>query len=126
MWVRLLGPVELEVDGASIGVGGPRAQAVLAVLAVRAGEVVTADWLIDQLWGERPPRAARVSLQAYVSRLRRFLPPETERLLPRHPRGFLLDAPVAEVDARRFVRLSEQGRAAGANGRWPDALQSVR
>jgi DNA-binding SARP family transcriptional activator len=126
MRVRLLGPVELEVGGATVGVGGPRAQAVLAVLAVHAGEVVTADWLIDQLWGERPPRAARVSLQTYVSRLRAVVAPQTERLLPRHARGYLLDPAAAEVDARCFVRLSEQGRAAAADGRWPDALQNVR
>jgi hypothetical protein len=44
MEVRLLGPVELAVDEDRLDVGGPRAQAVLALLAVRAGEVVTADW----------------------------------------------------------------------------------
>lgn len=126
MRVRLLGPVEIEVEGARVGVGGPRAQAVLAVLAVRAGEVVTADWLIDQLWGERPPRAARVSLQTYVSRLRGILAPATEHLLPRHPLGYSIDPAVAEVDARRFLRLSEQGRAAAAGGHWVDALQSIR
>lgn len=114
------------MEGASVGVGGPRAQAVLAVLAVRAGEIVTADWLIDQLWGERPPRAARVSLQTYVSRLRGILAPATEHLLPRHPRGYYLDPAVAEVDTRRFLRLSEQGRAAAAGGHWVDALQNVQ
>jgi DNA-binding SARP family transcriptional activator len=126
MEVRLLGPVELEIAGARVDVGGPRAQAVLALLAVRAGEVVTADWLIDQLWGERPPRAARITLQSYISRLRRLAVPDSERLVPRHPRGYRLDPSVIEVDASRFIRLSEQGRGQAAAGRWRESLQSLR
>ncbi|HET9256520.1 MAG TPA: BTAD domain-containing putative transcriptional regulator [Pseudonocardiaceae bacterium] len=126
MRLRLLGPVELECDGTPVSVGGPRAQAVLAVLAVRADEIVTADWLVDQLWGERPPRTARVSLQTYVSRLRGISAPVTERLLPRHPRGYLVDGAAAEIDARRFTRLSEQGRAAASERHWPEALRDIR
>lgn len=126
MDVRLLGPVELEVGGIGFGVGGPRAQAVLALLVVRAGEVVTADWLIDQLWGEHPPRAARVALQSYVSRLRGLAVPDTERLLPRHRSGYFLDTSVTGVDAQQFIRLSEQGRDLAAGGRWREALESLR
>jgi DNA-binding SARP family transcriptional activator/tetratricopeptide (TPR) repeat protein len=126
MQVRLLGPVELAVGTVSIPVGGPRAQAVLAVLAARAGEVATADWLIDQLWGERPPRTARVSLQTYVSRLRRAYPPETESLLPRHPRGYLLDDAAAAIDTRQFGHCSTQARLEASEQRWPDAVHSVR
>jgi DNA-binding SARP family transcriptional activator len=122
MRVRLLGPVELEVDQRPLAVGGPRAQAVLAILAVRAGEVLTADWLIDQVWGERPPPAARASLQAYVSRLRAGGPPHTRDLLPRHPRGYLVDPRAGEIDARRYRWLSAQSRAAAATGRWRDTL----
>jgi DNA-binding SARP family transcriptional activator/tetratricopeptide (TPR) repeat protein len=99
---------------------------VLAVLAARTGEVATADWLIDQLWGERPPRTARVSLQTYVSRLRRAHPPETESLLPRHPRGYLLDDAAAAIDARQFGHRSTQARLEASERRWPDAVHSVR
>lgn len=124
--VRLLGPVELEIDGVRLGVGGPRAQAVLALLAVRAGKVVTADWLIDQVWGAQPPRAARVALQSYISRVRRLAVPETSRMLPVHPRGYLLDSSVAGIDVPQFTRLSEQGRSYAAVGRWREALEILR
>lgn len=126
MDLRLLGPVALGIDGMWQRVGGPRAQAVLALLAVRANEVVTADRLIDQLWGEHPPRAARVALQSYVSRLRGLAAPDTERLLPRQRIGYVLDASVADIDAVRFAELSELGRNQAAAGRWHEAIATLR
>jgi len=116
MQVRLLGPVDIETTVGTVGLGGPRAQAVVGLLAVRAGEILTADWLIDQLWGERPPPAARTTLQSYVSRLRAVGGSDTERLLPRHPRGYLLDPQAAEIDVREFRRLSARAHTSAADG----------
>jgi hypothetical protein len=42
MHVRLLGPVEIETAVGTVGLGGPRAQAVVGLLAVRAGEMLNA------------------------------------------------------------------------------------
>jgi hypothetical protein len=47
--------------------------------------------------GERPPRAARIALQSYISRLRRLVVPDSERLVPRHPRGYSLDHAVVDM-----------------------------
>lgn len=125
--LRLLGPVELEISGRWCSVGGPRAQAVLALLAVRVGEIVPADWLIEELWGGRPPRSARIALQSYISRLRKLSPSGTERmLLPRHPHGYFLDTAVITVDADRFVRLSKEGHQLATVGRWRQALASLQ
>lgn len=126
MQMQLLGPVGLDVRGVQIDVGGPRAQAVLALLAVRANDVVSADWLVDQVWGERPPRGARGALQSYVSRLRRVAVPDSERMLPRHPRGYRLDASTVDIDVARFVRLSEQAGDQATAGRWRDSRGSLR
>ncbi|HEX4759728.1 MAG TPA: helix-turn-helix domain-containing protein, partial [Thermoleophilaceae bacterium] len=53
--------------------GGPRQKALLAILLLHHGEVVSSDRLIDELWGERPPATAAKTLQGYVSHLRKAL-----------------------------------------------------
>jgi DNA-binding SARP family transcriptional activator len=61
---RLLGPLEvLGEDGSPLPLGGAKQRAVLAVLLLRAGEVVSSEFLIDAVWGEEPPRTAATSLQ---------------------------------------------------------------
>lgn len=106
----LLGPLEVR-DGAGtpIEVGGARARTLLALLALAPGQVVTAAWLIDRIWGEAPPDGAVNALQALVSRLRRRLPPG---LVESHPSGYRLRLDPESVDVRRFERLLTAGDAA--------------
>ena len=70
----MLGPLEVR-DGAGSAreVSGTRLRALLGLLALRAGQVVPAGWLIGELWGERLPADAPNALQALVSRLRRAI-----------------------------------------------------
>ena len=71
--IRVLGPLEAEVEGARADLGGPLQRAVLALLLMERGRVVSVDRMIDQLWRGEPPPRAIASLQAYVSNLRRLL-----------------------------------------------------
>ena len=73
MDVRLLGAIEASADGIPLPLGGPRQRAVLADLALHAGQTVATAQLIDDLWGERPPASAAHTLETYVSRLRHAL-----------------------------------------------------
>jgi len=68
---RILGPLEVVEDDRPLVLGGPKQRALLAVLLLHRGEVVSTDRLIDQLWGERPPASAAKSVQVYVSNLRK-------------------------------------------------------
>jgi len=63
---RILGPVEVVERQRTIALGSPKQRALLAILVLRRGEVVTSERLIDQLWGERPPASAAKTLQGYV------------------------------------------------------------
>ena len=73
---RMLGPLEvLDDDGRPLILGGAKQRALLAVLLLHPGQVVAADRLIDELWGEDPPDTARNVLQVYVANLRRVLEP---------------------------------------------------
>lgn len=74
--VRVLGPVGAADQGQELVVPGPTAATILAVLVTSAPAAVSSDRLVDAVWGEDPPRAARKSLQAHVSKLRRSLQPD--------------------------------------------------
>jgi DNA-binding SARP family transcriptional activator len=68
--LRVLGPVELVVDGQSVPIGHVKQRCVLAVLVVEANRVVPTEQLIDRVWGEAPPPRVRNVLSGYVARLR--------------------------------------------------------
>ncbi|MFJ9646080.1 BTAD domain-containing putative transcriptional regulator [Streptomyces sp. NPDC101206] len=115
---RLLGPVELydHRSGTRTVPSGAKQRALFAALAVRGGEVLSTERLIDELWGERPPANAANALQAHVARLRRLLPRAggdgpARALIATHPLGYRLRTGSASTDVQRFHRLCEQGRA---------------
>ena len=70
---RILGPLEVVENGRPVIVGAPKVRALLAVLLLHRGEVVSTDRLIDALWGERAPATAAKTVQVYVSNLRKAL-----------------------------------------------------
>lgn len=113
MQYRLLGALELQNGDRPVALGGAKQRALLALLLVNANQVVSRDRLIDELWGEEPPPSVVQSVQVYVSRLRKLLPPDT--LLTR-PTGYLLEVEPADVDLSCFERLLAEGRAALAAG----------
>ncbi len=77
MEFRILGPVEVWDKGRRRPLGGAKQRALLATLLLHANEVVSADRLIDDLWGEDSPENAATALRVNVSRLRKALPPDT-------------------------------------------------
>src|SRR6266545_6389717 len=109
MRFRVLGPLEVSAGAERISLGGPKQRSVLASLLVRPNQVVPADDVIDQLWGEDPPDTARKTLQSYVTHLRRALGPD--RLEWRAP-GYVLHLDPQELDAARFVSLVHEAKAA--------------
>ncbi|MEU8421633.1 BTAD domain-containing putative transcriptional regulator [Micromonospora sp. NPDC048835] len=126
MRFRILGPTQVVLaDGREVPVGGPRLRALLALLLLDAGRVVSAERLIDGLYGEHPPRGAVNALQSQVSRLRQALPADHDPV-ELHPAGYRLAVAPDEVDAYRFERLAEAGRRALADGDWHRAATVLR
>lgn len=132
---RILGPLELRVDGRVVSVGGPMQRSLLGVLLVYAGEVVSVQRLIDVLWGERPPKTARTSLHGLVSRLRAALDAAGEGFSPLVSRapGYVLEVGLAELDRNEFERFVAEsaeakraGDLAGAATRLRQALRLWR
>jgi YVTN family beta-propeller protein len=111
---RVLGPLQVAVNGTLLPLGGAKQRAVLALLLLRANEVVPIDRLIDELWGESPPESAANMLQGYVSHLRKTLEPGRKRgeheLLVSRPPGYVLQIGQNQLDAERFVSLTSEAR----------------
>jgi YVTN family beta-propeller protein len=110
---RMLGPLEVVDAERPVALGGPKQRALLAILLLGRGEVISSDRLIDQLWGERPPATAAKTLQGYVSHLRKALGDEV--LLTRGG-GYLLTTAPEQVDAERFETIVADARRALAVG----------
>ena len=92
MEFRLLGPFDVWRDGAPVALGGRRQRAVLALLVMHAGEVVSTDRIVEEIWAGDPPPSAVRTLHSYVSRLRSVLADESGRdLLVRRDPGYVLD-----------------------------------
>jgi predicted ATPase/DNA-binding SARP family transcriptional activator len=98
--VGVLGPLAVRVGGESVTVPGRKPRAVLALLAIRAGRVVSPEELIDALWGDDPPASARKAVQMYVSTVRRVLPGGIETVAG----GYRCRIDPADVDAHVFER----------------------
>ena len=123
MEFRILGPLEVVESGRMAAIGGGRQRALLVVLLLRAKEVVSQERLIEDLWGDEAPETAAKSLHNQVSALRRSLGART--IVTRAP-GYVLEVEPEALDARRFERLVDEGRAEGdpraARERFREAL----
>ena len=105
--VRVLGPLEVLIDGVDVRLGGPKQRAVLALLAAEVGKPVSVDTLIDGVWGDEPTAGARSTLQTYVSNLRTAI----GDVIVRDDGGYRLAAEPEDVDAIEFERAAEQAAA---------------
>lgn len=109
MEVRLLGPVECLGDEGPVPIPGTSARAVLAILALRAGEVVLTDEIVEGLWGASFPLDPTAAVRVTVSRLRRALGKDRERLRS-VALGYVLDLTAAEVDVGRAEGALAEGK----------------
>ncbi len=109
--LRLLGEMQVRLDGAEVSVASGRQRLLLARLALAEGRFVPASQLIDEIWEDRPPGSATNALQVYISGLRKLLGPAAVRT---SGRAYALDD-AAAVDVMQFREEVSAGlRAAGA------------
>jgi DNA-binding SARP family transcriptional activator len=125
---HILGPLEVvDVEaGRRLPLGGPKQQAVLALLVLRRRTVVPVARIIEGLWGEEPPASAMGTLQSYISNLRRALEPQrgpgaAPTVLVTEAGGYRLAIDEQDVDAAVFERLLADAEAALDDGRDEEA-----
>ncbi|HZA78990.1 MAG TPA: BTAD domain-containing putative transcriptional regulator [Acidimicrobiales bacterium] len=101
MEFRILGSFEVVGTTGPIDVQGAKRRGLLACLVVHAGQPISKDRLVEELWGDARSDGAARTVQTYISQLRRRLRDESARLETR-PGGYLLDIKAGDVDAYRF------------------------
>jgi DNA-binding SARP family transcriptional activator len=130
VWVGVLGPLAVRVGDAPLELTSAMQRDLLGLLALRAGEVVPRDEIVEALWAGAPPRSSSTLVHMYVSQLRRALEPERP---PRAPSelivasrgGYLLRVGEDQLDLAWAERLAAQARQAQAGGEHDRAYQLV-
>jgi YVTN family beta-propeller protein len=126
MQFLILGPLEVRDGGRNLSLGGPKQRAVLAMLLVRMGEVVSRERLIEGLWGEHPPKTAGHVIESYISRLRQELGANGGTAdLATMTHGYSLRADPWQLDVHRFETLVAEGRGHLAGGDPAEAAGSL-
>ncbi|MFJ1665053.1 AfsR/SARP family transcriptional regulator [Streptomyces bottropensis] len=114
---RVLGPVEVWLDGQRLPPFPPKPTALLTAGLVEAGKLVSVDRLVDAVWGDRPPASAAKLVQGYVLKLRQVLHrPDTREVIKTRPRGYVFEPQEGQLDLQLFQALLERGHAEAARG----------
>src|SRR4051794_18884877 len=114
--VKILGNLEILREGRVSTPSAPMVRRILALLALRANQVVPVETFIEELWGEDPPKCARMTVRSYIYQLRKMLVAEGlqelgEELLITKVPGYVLRLPEHALDLDTFERLAAEGRA---------------
>ena len=112
---RVLGSLEVVGRDGPLLLDGLKTRALLALLLVHRGEVLSTDRIVDALWEEHAPRSATKLVQGYVSKLRRAV---GDGVLRTHGRGYVLAVDRGQVDVDRFEELVADGRSALEREDW--------
>lgn len=110
----LLGSLRLTDGRGECVISASKVEVLLATLLIQAGQVVSMDQLIGEIWPDRPPRRATAALHVYVCTLRKLLAKHCRRrpTVVTSPPGYLFELGSDEVDFELFLDLLGQGRAA--------------
>jgi DNA-binding SARP family transcriptional activator/tetratricopeptide (TPR) repeat protein len=122
----LLGPLIVRRDDAVVPVQRGKQRAVLAALLMNANRVVRLDQLAEVLWGPASPPSARVTLQNYVTRLRKGLGDAGRTRISTQPGGYQISVADGELDVIRFEALLGSAHAAGRDGSWERVGRQAR
>jgi WD40 repeat protein/DNA-binding SARP family transcriptional activator len=125
MQIRVLGHLEASIDDRPVALGGAKQRAVLAMLGLEANRAVSADRLIEGLWGEEAPPSAAKMVQNYVWRLRKVLAADGGAEIRTQGRGYELHIDPESVDVVRFERLVAEAVRAATAGDAPDAAREA-
>ncbi|WP_329562993.1 tetratricopeptide repeat protein [Streptomyces uncialis] len=123
MRFRMLGPLEVTGPDRSVPITAERQRVLLALLLMEANRVVTAERLVDAVWGDSPPSTARGQIHICVSMVRANLAKAgLTDVIHTRPWGYVAEVADDDLDLHVFDRLALAGRAAAESGRHAEAV----
>ncbi|MFM9368676.1 BTAD domain-containing putative transcriptional regulator [Streptomyces sp. Da 82-17] len=132
MDICVLGPFRATQDGVPLHLTAVKPRKVFALLALQANRLVPVPALVEEVWGERPPRSVHTTLQTYILQLRNLIgtalgdgadapPGGAKSILVTEPGGYRLDTQGGLIDAQEFHALADAGHKASEQGDWQAA-----
>ncbi len=122
MSIELLGPLSFSLHHRPVVASAPKQRQVLALLALNVGRAVTVSTMVEELWGDTPPRSYATTLQTYILQIRNAImaasddDPDSRRLLSTRPYGYVLNQHYCEIDTEVFHKGVQAGRDAAEQG----------
>jgi DNA-binding SARP family transcriptional activator len=119
---QMLGPLSAHLNHHPVVPSAPKQRQILVLLALNAGRVVTTQMLVEELWGDKPPRSFASTLQTYIFQLRAKLAKASgdndwaRRLLDTRHSGYQMAAQLCQTDVAEFGHLARAGRRAAEMG----------
>ncbi|MFI7004203.1 BTAD domain-containing putative transcriptional regulator [Nocardia sp. NPDC050175] len=123
---RVLGPIEVEIDGVPVDLRGARPRQLLAALSFAAGASVSNEVLAEYLWGRAALDQPSANVRVVVHRLRAALGPHSGRILELDRCGYRLALPPEHTDHGQFADLVGAGMRALLDGRAAEAVETLR
>lgn len=126
MHFSVLGPLEVAEGGRSIAPTASKPRQVLALLLFRRGTLITPGELMEELWGEHPPKSALTTIQTYIYQLRKVLVAHgAGGLLTTHPGGYRFEGGDEQCDLDVFEQSVREGRALLESGKPFEASERL-
>jgi len=122
----LLGPLRVRCGETVLPVPQGNQRALLAMLLLDAGRVVSLDDIAETLWGAAPPPSATATIRNYVRRLRQALGEAGQQRIGFRRGGYLISVAEDELDVSQFGSLLASARAAARVGSWDQAAAQAR
>ena len=116
----------MRCGGVAMPLPAGKQRIILAALLLNAGRALSLDELAETLWGSAPPPSARVTVQNYVTRLRKGLGPAAGARISTQGHGYLIEADPDELDISRFKAHLRAARAAVHDDAWDSAAAQAR
>ncbi|MFI6942056.1 BTAD domain-containing putative transcriptional regulator [Streptomyces sp. NPDC050418] len=132
MDISVLGPFRATLAGMPVHLTAVKPRKVFALLALQADQSVSVGALVEEVWGEQPPRSVQTTLQTYILQIRNViaaalgdgaaaLPHGAKSVLITEPGGYRLDTQGGLIDAQEYDALASVGHRALEQGEWADA-----